>query len=589
MNLRKNRIIFLSYVWLLQALAFVAASQSVCPPTDETKLKAVDAYIQEVLGDPNKFTALANQIFKDNTNATELAGIVKRIKAKASPDKPLKGITSSEDWTRLRVIVCPYLVKDPPTNNAKEPTILFRGIAYKNNSTIAVDYDNENFTYDFELKDYPPASSNIGWEIFSEGYNDQNSPTQIDVSQIAISGYPAGASGNKLKLIAEKAYSYKVVGKYGADKISVNFIRNKKVFEIKQLLAVDMDNEARKAKDGETLYLVRKNNELARSVEFRISTDAPSKSFWPNEPIWHNYKQADRDKQLANEALYGQRDEEYYSKSDAGFTDKTRFKIRHRFDDWSKTTTTSVSAFGNERKVNIRTLTEDRARVKVTLPGSLDAALTNLSNGFDRIGGWLSTLTGKTVEAKIKHDFLLDVFNRESDTRHYHKYRQYSIGLDAAISAELDIPGFKYKWPNVFEMGAYVKPGIKLRVDGGNTERNQSETDSWENYSLNLSGKVVGSVEAGVLAKLLVDPKTIEVDVKAYAKSGVAGAVNYGRVPSETLPNEVNLAVSIDPLILGISAKLKLHTSLLDIQLLDYSGELWITDRINFETEKTRF
>jgi hypothetical protein len=450
------------------------------------------------------------------------------------------------------------------------------------------------------LKDYPAINSSLGWEVFSEGYNEQNSPAQIDVSQIAISGYPTGASGNRLKLIAEKAYAYKVVGKYGPDKISVNFVRNKKPFEINQLLAVDMNNEARKAKNGETLYLVRKNNELARSVEFRISTDAQSKNFWPNEPIWHNYTQADRDKQLAAEAQYGQRDEEYYSKSDAGFTDKTRFKARHRFDDWSETTTTSVSAFGNERKVNIKTLMEDRVKDKAALPPQIDNAINKVIGSFNTFTKHLNKISGGTFEeASIKNDFSFEYFNEAAEkSRHYYRNRNLSIGLTGTISTgEIPIPALSISLPNIVNIGAYIKPGISLRLSGGATDRRRSESETWEYYSFNIGGNLTGGVEGGVQVKLftkgdddptkMTPPNWIRVEAKGYAKASVFGGFDYRR-REETPPNVVRVTAGLDPLILGVSATVKISTVLLDTTLLDYSKEWYLTDRLSI-TDKIEF
>ena len=225
------------------------------------------------------------------------------------------------------------------------------------------------------------------------------------------------------------------------------------------------------------------------------------------------------------------------------------------------------------------------------MPSAVDDALNSATKAFGEVGTWLSNVTGKEVKAEFKHDFLLDKFNdQDQKTRHYFKNKQVTIGIEASISADLPIPGFNYKIPNVFEIGAYIKPGIKLRIDGGGTDRLQSETDTWEFYSFNIAGRVVGSIEAGAKANLLTKTDAVEFEFKGYAKASVGGNLNYRRLPSQPKPNnELYLVTTIDPLILGVSAKAKVHTTLLDIQLFDYAKEWWITDRVSFESAKKIF
>jgi hypothetical protein len=459
--------------------------------------------------------------------------------------------------------------------------IAFNGKDYVDGSQIEVDYDNENFVYDFTLKGYPSTNLYVGWEVFSGNQ---------DVSVGVIKGYPQGAQGDKLKLDAGKFYDYQIIAKHGPYKVTVKFIRKKKDFDIKNLMAIDKrlvngKEVIRTANLNEILYLVRTNANSTRQINYRIETDAQVNDFWLGEPNWSTT--------AYNENITNDKNNSITKKIQLA----NRFNAFHYLDQWPSQSVSTIKAFGREASVTIQMVNEDRSKEKASLPPQIDNAINKVISSFNDLTKFLNKVSDGTIEkASIKDDFSLEYVNSEDQkTRHYFKNRNLSIGLTGTISTgEIPIPALTISVPNIVKIGAYIKPSISLRLSGGTTERKRSESETWEYYSFNLGGNIAGGVEGGVSARLftkgdddptkMTAPNWIKVDAKGYAKASVFGGVEYRRL-EDTPPNLVRFSAGIDPLILGVSATVKISTTILDTTLLDYSKEWYLTDRIIIENE----
>jgi len=563
-------------LFIITIPSLVYAQQMDCPPADQSRLKLMDNKIQEYLLDTEKFNILVSKISSENTS--ELITIITRIKSKIDPSKTIstfKSITTDADWTRLKEIMCPYLLVEPkPGETTYEPVIVFNGLNYKNGSEIIVDYNNESSIYEFEMKNYPQNDLYKGWQLYGID--------NVDLSITNIVGFPDGAHGTKCKMDLGPRYDYKIVAQYGSSTqtVSVKFIRKRKEHNIKTIWAIDANNESRKAKEDEILYLIRRENNPSRQINYLIDTDTPNNEFWINEPDWTTTA---FNKNITN-------DKQDYSANISKSSDKR--KATHFLSKWSSVSTTTVKVFDNERSVSISLLTEDRKKTKATLPAKVDEAINKVFTSFNELTKSLNKITGGLIaEASVQQDVSMEQFNSEiGDSRHYYKNRTLLLGVNGTISAgELPIPVLSFSIPNIASVGAYIKPGVQLRIDGGATERQRSETDKWEYYSFNLNGKITGSLEAGLQVKFLPTVDAVKFAVRGYAKSSVFGVVSYRRLQDEDQSNELIASIGTDPLILGVNATVEMRTVLINMKVLDYSDEWTILDRVVFKSDPIRF
>lgn len=577
-------ICLLVIVTLLCPAALVAQSV-VCPPVDQARLRLMDVKITRYLNDVNKFDSLTSVISVEH--ATELIVILNRIKQglNGADADVLKPHTTSDDWARVRVILCPYLMQEPSSSSGNPevpaPAIVFNNALYRNGDEIVVDYNGENYEYTFELRnDY--GEGYRGWEVFKED--------NTDVSTAVIVGFPQGASGLTLRVNAGLTpTTYVVHALFGPNRISVKFRRQLKSFEVRHLWAYDTEiknnqrvsNPARKAKEGEKLYLVRSNNELRRHVNFNIETSAQDKDFWPNEPIWH----------LLNPEADNRDADMFEPEGNPSFERYGNYKSSYAFGNWSNTSMARVSVFGGEKDVLVQTLTQNKVVDVAVLPSPVQNAIDKCVKGFNKLGTWLSQKSGRNIEAKIFNEFAREQFNEQDNfSRHYFKVRQLKFSVGLEIATKFPIPGLNYKVPNVFEIGAYLKPSVELALSGGATDRMRSETTTWEFKSFDAGGSVTGAIEAGVTANIFEgatpgDERMVEFEVRGYAIANVQGQVDYTYTPSITPRNKLQLGLAINPLILGVFAKASVHTVLLDVDLFEYSREWSVTDAVSFQSE----
>jgi hypothetical protein len=542
-----------------------------CPPSDQASLKAMDAKIQEVLTNNTKFEELANAVYT-SSNKNEIMAIVKRIKEsiasqKKNPSDPLKGIASSSDWVRMREIVCPYLVKETPASSGKEPVIVFKGVAYKNNSTITVDYDNENFMYDFELQNYPIVQGKyVGWEVFSENQ---------DVSIASIRNYPSGAAGSKLTLDASKSYTYKVTAQYfkdGVEKISINFIRNKKTFEIKNLWAIDGNNEARKAKKNEILYLVKNNGYSSRKINYKIETDAQAKDFWIDEPRWSTT--------AFNDNITSDKDNTITRK----ISRQDRFNATHYLDQWPSQSSATFNAFGKKGSATVQLVNVDRVTGSFVPPATkfaLDQAMKAAKDNIELVGKVVEKLTGTaiTVEPKIK--IAGSQFNQEDERSNlFFTTRATTIGGGFGVHmGDIPIPILSFSIPKILTVGAYFRPGIDLQLSGEIEQRKFVTEADYRLKSYNLVGSIAGGIDVGVKFEVLPGNDQLRIVAKGYGGTSITGGISYKSVANEE--NKVSLFIYADPIKLGMQAQaILVGFTLLDVKYEDYYG-----DRIQFKNE----
>ncbi len=440
--------------------------------------------------------------------------------------------------------------------------IAYENSNYSDQDEINFVFDNENYVYTLELTGHPDEAE-IDWEVYDMA--DQN------VTAILTEG--STTTDRIYRVRMSKNYDrLRVVARYDNHNITIFLNRDRPIFELDNLLAVDNENKNRVAKEGETLYLVRKEGKSLRKVNYELKTSAENKDFWIDEPTWTTTAEGDA---TVNFSL---------------MTD--RRLTSHYLSEWPSENNTTVEAFGESKIIKLQLLKENRTRGKTKLPSQIDDAINKVADGFNKITKKLSDISNGTIEeANLKHDIYLEHYNLEDNSsRHYFQNRSLSIGVTGTISTgEIPIPAFSIKVPKIMTIGAYVKPGISLTIKGGGTDRKKSETDEWRYYSFDLGGSVTGSIEGGLIATVLPDVDAVKFDVKGYAASKVYGGISYKRITGVEYPNEVKLVFGTDPLILGVNATVALETVLLDMKLLDYSKEWYILDRMEFRTDPIKF
>ncbi len=150
-----------------------------------------------------------------------------------------------------------------------EPYISFRDEKYKDGDSIVVAYDTEITDFAFLLKEYPKEAV-IEWQVLFLGtdYTAKYAQNEVIYDNFGIN------TGETKRLT--------IVANYNDEKITVEFIRESEEYQLEELWAIH--RETRKAKSGETLYVLEDSEE---PVNLKIDTDSKISTTNLNNITWY--------------------------------------------------------------------------------------------------------------------------------------------------------------------------------------------------------------------------------------------------------------------------------------------------------------
>ncbi len=150
-----------------------------------------------------------------------------------------------------------------------EPYVSFRDEKYKDGDSIVVAYDTEITDFAFLLKQYPKEAV-IEWQVLFLGtdYTAKYAQNEVIYDNFGIN------TGETKRLT--------IVANYNDEKITVEFIRESEEYQLEELWAIH--RETRKAKSGETLYVLEDSEE---PVNLRIDTDSKISTTNLNNITWY--------------------------------------------------------------------------------------------------------------------------------------------------------------------------------------------------------------------------------------------------------------------------------------------------------------
>lgn len=428
--------------------------------------------------------------------------------------------------------------------------ILHDGTPYVDRDEIQILYDNENYVYTLELANYP-EDANIRWEVY-----DMNNQS---VTAFLTEGVPTTDKVYKVRM--DKKYDkLRVVAYYNDKYLTVYLNREKPDFEIQHLWAIDNNNRNRKAHEGEILYLIRKENNNLRKVDYEIETDARNEDFWIDEPIW---------KTTANDG------------ATSNFTRQTnKKKTSHYLSTWPSTNTTTLTSFGVEKSVKIQLIKENRVAVNV-VPPATQFAIEKAVEKIDKISSTIKKLSGKGISVEPKVVIVGQQYNEEDPVSNlYYIVRSGQVrgGFSVSIK-DIPIPMLTYSVPGVVDIGGYLTPSVTLQMYGGKNMKKIFNEEDFVTTSNDLGGRITGGVEIGVKFDLDTHTDYLEVDIRGYGGLSITGDIKYRMETNNT--SKVRLTFYADPLKVGFIGKVKAAgVKLLDVKLEEFYGE-----RISFTNE----
>ena len=345
--------------------------------------------------------------------------------------------------------------------------------------------------------------------------------------------------------------------------VRIEIDKEVKKFDLTELKAIDLRNGNRVAKSGETLYYVnfpsiekeRRDTQFIAEIKPNIPKEEIPVSFinWTVNSKEFETNQGELDfKTSINE------------KQDKKITVKT-----------GNPTQTSKS-------VQIKWVDEDRHDASFMPPAVNHIVqelsknvITPLQKALDKINGFIgSDIKAEINPIKIKGE----AFNEEDDnSRYFFKTLEGTINGGISVSGEfMGYPPFLkiLNIKDVSKVGLYISPRIEFSVAGGGTRRELGNTKKTVKDEMFLEASLKGCIEIGLKAELLAAKKYVDFYVSGFGEGCGSGKLKYSFTKQE-----FEGGVYLDPIILGVKAKIK-SKGVLEFELVDIDKSWSITDKI---------
>jgi hypothetical protein len=301
-------------------------------------------------------------------------------------------------------------------------------------------------------------------------------------------------------------------------------------------------NGSRKAKAGETLYLVK-----------APAKDEKATITWSSnlEPML-----------LKNH---------YYVNGNTISGNLTSNKIPYNYSNSPSSTTYRLNALGYDKSVKVEVVDLYKRDFNNAPP-----FLSDFVYKFKGVESTLKTLKNKlgfneSVVPKIKVDYKKTEYNKEVDgSRLYEDIKEntWSVGLEFKPKDDFLLPPpFSGGIPYITQYGAFISTSITISVDYGEILKRKVETSTFKGSPI-LKVKGAGDITAGAKISALTVSSSTEVEFKAYGKTGVYAGGNYNS-------GKIELDAGISPLVFGISGKGKA----LGFEVFNFKKEWLLIDK----------
>jgi hypothetical protein len=446
--------------------------------------------------------------------------------------------------------------------------IEYKGQKYYTGGKIKIPYKRSMFET-FEMKTLA-SDARVGYTIHEpgkqemwRGYDGYSSKTTIPIEE-------NNASLVNLKILDLQSEATSIDGK---PKVRIEIEKVVKPFVESGLTVKQKSKPSRVAKADETLYFVDKPGPTKQQYEIvyeAITSPATDVSLIPKE----NLKWSSAGKDLV---LYlGQKTVPDDSQSALYAWEGKNVEM------------TSIAGYPilKDKSVDIKWINEDRTDASF-MPPAVSATISNFSNNilvpFKKMADGLNEMLGAKLEAKIKPIKIKGEKYNEIDekSRHYLKVLKGSINGGVSIKySDDDEPVFYPPFLKILniagisEVGLYLAPKIEFNLVGGRITNTIGETNKVLKDQFFVEGNVKGCLEVGLKAKLLVATELVDFSVKGYGEGCMSGKVNYNLSIDEFVGG-----IYLDPLKLGVKAKIKSKDEYFKFTLVDIDKTWTITDK----------
>jgi hypothetical protein len=239
-----------------------------------------------------------------------------------------------------------------------------------------------------------------------------------------------------------------------------------------------------------------------------------------------------------------------------------------------------------DKTVNVKWISEGKTDASF-MPPAASYTVTNFNNKilipFKGIATFLNEKLGTKLEAKIKPLKMKGEKYNDIDQKSRHYLKVLKGSLNGGISIKYSDDDEPVIYPpflkilniaGISEVGLYLSPKIEFNLIGGRIRNTIGETDKVLTDQFFVEGNVKGCLELGLKAKLLVAKELVDFSVKGFGEGCMSGKVNYNVSTDEFVGG-----VYLDPVKLGVKAKIKTKDDYFKFTLVDIDKTWTITDK----------